>query len=271
MNALGPNSACHCGSGRKYKKCCKRTDAVTAAANRSPQSGHVAKGPSRYLPGTSLDKSHPAYEAFEKLLLLDAAAGRVRIAQRDLGRSQLASAVAQFAAAAAACCSVTATLEVASPSFEAAAIDAVRRAELLAQNADSEESDDFVDEHFSAIETLNGHMVRATSGLLEQLGVDHIEVPEFGTYWFSNATLSLREGVRWLVVDLSIRLYPTTYAPGGLFAGRAALWGLSRLELDGGVRALLEHDEESDLDPEHFLVEILSDIANVVEVEGAQR
>jgi|JI10StandDraft_1071094.scaffolds.fasta_scaffold66808_3 uncharacterized protein YecA (UPF0149 family) len=47
MTSLGPNSPCHCGSGRKYKKCCKRADAVAVAANRSPQSGYVPTGPTR--------------------------------------------------------------------------------------------------------------------------------------------------------------------------------------------------------------------------------
>jgi tetratricopeptide (TPR) repeat protein len=42
MAKIGRNDLCHCGSGKKYKKCCMATDETAARAARSAQPAAVA-------------------------------------------------------------------------------------------------------------------------------------------------------------------------------------------------------------------------------------
>lgn len=266
MSPPGPNSPCHCGSGRKYKKCCKRADAVAIAANRTPQSAYVAAGPTRRVRGTSLDADHPAYAWFAAMLALDTAAGAVLVAWSHSSASDVAFAVANLEQAVARCCA-TSEDWTPTPSGKAAAAVA-RAARALPGSERSDDADQRIEDYADVLATLNDHIRAETQRSLTELGVAYRELPDFGLYWYSKAQLSVREGYPHLVAELSVRLYPAGNAPGGLFAGRASLWGLSELELDAGLQALLRHDEDSDLDPECCLVEILREIVAIFEREG---
>lgn len=62
MTKLGRNDPCHCGSGKKYKKCCMKKDQAVAQAEQTAR--QVASPPSPILPETPDAPPDPHLEAF---------------------------------------------------------------------------------------------------------------------------------------------------------------------------------------------------------------
>jgi len=74
---LGRNEPCHCGSGRKYKKCCLEKDAGRLRSER--EAGPMATGGAVGKPGSSASPGAPRAR--------DASAPRSR--QGNLGRGRM--------------------------------------------------------------------------------------------------------------------------------------------------------------------------------------
>jgi hypothetical protein len=76
---LGRNEPCHCGSGRKYKKCCLEEDAGRLRSER--EAGPMATGGAAGKPGATASPGAGASRA------RDASAPRAR--QGNLGRGRM--------------------------------------------------------------------------------------------------------------------------------------------------------------------------------------
>ena len=76
---LGRNEPCHCGSGRKYKKCCLEKDAGRLRSER--EAGALATGGAAGKPGSAASPGAGAQRA------RDATAPRAR--QGNLGRGRM--------------------------------------------------------------------------------------------------------------------------------------------------------------------------------------
>jgi hypothetical protein len=74
---LGRNEPCHCGSGRKYKKCCLEKDAGRLRSER--EAGPIATGSAAGKPGSAASPGAPRAR--------DAMAPRAR--QGNLGRGRM--------------------------------------------------------------------------------------------------------------------------------------------------------------------------------------
>jgi hypothetical protein len=74
---LGRNEPCHCGSGRKYKKCCLEKDAGRLRSER--EAGPMTTGSAVGKPGSSANPGAPRAR--------DASAPRAR--QGNLGRGRM--------------------------------------------------------------------------------------------------------------------------------------------------------------------------------------